>query len=120
MFENCCRKNFFWCLEQYTWKRIHVYGANSKFEIGILEENARYPASLGVGITSWLSFLYHLIFVKTIRDITLKLTILVHHHNLHQQTRLHNSVNVFSSPKVSYCDHILPVVRHAVCVMHRQ
>ena len=36
-----------------------------------------------------------LLFVKTITDIALKLITLIHHHYLHQQTRVHNSVKVF-------------------------
>ena len=36
-----------------------------------------------------------LIFSLTIRDIALRCTLLVHHHYLLQQTRVHNSVKVF-------------------------
>ena len=43
----------------------------------------------------WLSFLYQFTFCQTITDIGSTLTTLIHHHYLHQQTRVHNSVKVF-------------------------
>ena len=60
---------------------------------------------------------------KTITDIAYTLTVLIYHHYLHQQTRVHNSVTftlrilaLLCSPehkvlKVSFCDRLLSVVR---------
>ena len=64
----------------------------------LFEEKASYtillaPASALVTLVK--VFVPIPFFVKTITDIALKLTTLFHHHYLHQQTKVHNSVKVF-------------------------
>ena len=51
---------------------------------------------VGVGVTPLVKVFVPIhFFVKTITYVALKLTTLIHHHYLCQQTREHNSVKVF-------------------------